>query len=286
MPEFNFDVEALQREFEDDWQDDSTDEQENTEDTETETEELGESQTEDDETEQSEETEEEEETEEADLPGEEEEEEEIELDREQPFDKKPKQTKEENAAFAQLRREKEEAEKRARVVEKFAASHGMTVDQYLAAVQAQEEEQRAQQQGIPVDILRRMESMENQLTETKSTAAREKFWSEVDSVKTTYGLTNQEIDKIFTYIGENGLVNLETKLPSVSFEFAYKAANFDNVIPRKVKEAKQEALAAKKARQAKSAKGHNGSNAGAQQPKEDFTLDEVEAILRKEGHII
>ena len=286
MPEFNFDVEALQREFEDDWQDDSTDEQENTEDTETETEELGESQTEDDETEQSEETEEEEETEEADLPGEEEEEEEIELDREQPFDKKPKQTKEENAAFAQLRREKEEAEKRAKVVEKFAASHGMTVDQYLAAVQAQEEEQRAQQQGIPVDILRRMESMENQLTETKSTAAREKFWSEVDSVKTTYGLTNQEIDKIFTYIGENGLVNLETKLPSVSFEFAYKAANFDNVIPRKVKEAKQEALAAKKARQAKSAKGHNGSNAGAQQPKEDFTLDEVEAILRKEGHII
>ena len=284
MPEFNFDVEALQREFEDDWQDDSTDEQE--ENTETETEELGESQTEDDETEQSEETEEEEETEEADLPGEEEEEEEIELDREQPFDKKPKQTKEENAAFAQLRREKEEAEKRARVVEKFAASHGMTVDQYLAAVQAQEEEQRAQQQGIPVDILRRMESMENQLTETKSTAAREKFWSEVDSVKTTYGLTNQEIDKIFTYIGENGLVNLETKLPSVSFEFAYKAANFDNVIPRKVKEAKQEALAAKKARQAKSAKGHNGSNAGAQQPKEDFTLDEVEAILRKEGHII
>ena len=284
MSEFNFDVEALEREFEAEWQDDNTtDEQENTEETDIENEELGESQTEDDETEQSEETEEEDETEEADLPDEEEEEEEIELDREQPFEKKPKQSKEENAAFAELRRQKEEAERQAKVVEKFAASHGMTVDQYLAAVEAQEEEQRAKQQGIPVDILRRMESMESQLTQTKSTAAREKFWNEVDSVKSKYDLTNQDIDKIFTYIGENGLVNLETKLPSVGFEFAYKAANFDNVIPRKVKEAKQEALAAKKARQAKSAKGHNGSNAGATPPKEDFTVDEVEAQLRKEG---
>ena len=284
MSEFNFDVEALEREFEAEWQDDNTtDEQENTEETDIENEELGESQTEDDETEQSEETEEEDETEEADLPDEEEEEEEIELDREQPFEKKPKQSKEENAAFAELRRQKEEAERQAKVVEKFAASHGMTVDQYLAAVEAQEEEQRAKQQGIPVDILRRMESMESQLTQTKSTAAREKFWNEVDSVKSKYDLTNQDIDKIFTYIGENGLVNLETKLPSVGFEFAYKAANFDNVIPRKVKEAKQEALAAKKARQAKSAKGHNGSNAGATPPKEDFTVEEVTEILKKDG---
>ena len=127
--------------------------------------------------------------------------------------------------------------------------------------------------------------MEKQLNETKTSAATEKFWSEVDAVKTKYDLTNQEIDQLFNYIGENGLVNLETKLPLVSFEVAYKAANFDNVIERKSKEAKQQALAAKKQRQQKSAKGHTNSNAGNQAPKEDFTLDEVEAQLRKEGLI-
>ena len=279
--EFNFDLEALEKEFEAEWQDEDTE----TEETDTETEELGESQTEDNETDlpDEEDTFSEEEEEESDLQEEDQEEEETELDRDEPFSKKPKQSKEENAAFAEMRRQKEALEQQNKVLEEVAAQYGMTVDQFQAAYKQKQEEARAEQQGIPVDVSRRMESMERQLTEQKSTSAREKFWSEVDTVKAKYDLSNQDIDKIFNYIGEQGLVNLETKLPSVGFEFAYKAANFDNVLERKAKEAKQEALAKKKARQAKSAKGHNGSNAGATPPKEDFTVDEVEAQLRKEG---
>lgn len=273
-----FDLEAFEAEFNKEWQEpeDEAPEETEAEEAQDETEEIDEPEGE----------EEEQESEEQEDPSpEEEEEEEPELDRDEPFQKKSKQTKEENAAFAELRRQKEAAEAQAKVVEKFAASHGLTVDQYLAAVEAQEEEARAKDKGIPVEILRRMESMETQLTSQKKDAAKEKFWSEVDNVKTKYDLTNQEIDQLFNYIGENGLVNLETKLPLVSFEVAYKAANFDNVIDRKAKEAKQQALAAKKQRQQNSAKGHTNSNAGSQAPKEDFTVDEVEAMLRKDGLI-
>ncbi|MGM9949772.1 MAG: hypothetical protein ACI33P_06580 [Lysinibacillus sp.] len=275
----DLDLEALEREFEAEWQEP----EENTETEETE--ELGESQTEDSETSNTEEELETEEDEETDLP-EEEEEEDIELDRDEPFQEKPKQSKEENAAFAELRRQKEALEQQNKTLEKVAAQYGMTVEQFQEAYQQQQEEARAQEKGIPVDVLRRMEHLERQVSEQQHSATREKFWSEVDTVKAKYDLTNQDIDKIFSYIGEQGLVDLETKLPSVGFEFAYKAANFDNVLERKAKEAKQEALAAKKARQAKSAKGHTGSTAGKQPPKEDFTVDEVEKILREQGMLM
>lgn len=272
-----FDVDALEREFNETWEDSEETQDETEQIEETETDDSEELETEDDEAEVEEEEQEPEEVEE--------EEEEPELDRDEPFQKKPKQTKEENAAFAELRRQKEEYEKQARTLEKVAAQYEMTPEQFMEKYEQQQQEQRAQQQGIPVDVLRRMEQMESQLNETKTSAAREKFWNEVDTVKAKYDLTTQEIDKLFNYIGENGLVNLETKLPIVSFEVAYKAANFDNVIERKSKEAKQQALAAKKQRQQKSAKGHTNSNAGNQAPKEDFSLDEVEAQLRKEGLI-
>ena len=169
-----FDVDALEREFNETWEDSEETQDETEQIEETETDDSEELETEDDEAEVEEEEQEPEEVEDDEEP---------ELDRDEPFDKKPKQTKEENAAFAELRRQKEAAEAQAKVVEKFAASHGMTVDQYLAAVEAQEEEQRAQEKGIPVEVLRRMEAMESQLNETKTSAAREKFWNEVDTVK-------------------------------------------------------------------------------------------------------
>lgn len=280
------DIDALEREFNESWEESENSESANNESEETET---NETETETEEIEESEEDLEESETEdnetEEDL--EEEEEEEEEIDREQPFgEKKPKQSKEENAAFAELRRQKEAAEQQARLLEEVAAQYGMTPEQFQAAWKQEQEEKRAESQGISVDVLRRMESLESQLNQQKKSAAEQKFWGEVDSVKAKYDLTDNEINKIFSYIGDNGLVNTDTKLPSVSFEFAYKAANFDNVIDRKAKEAKQQALAAKKKRQSNSAKGHNtNSNAGNQKVKEDYSVDEVEAMLRKDGLI-
>ena len=278
-PYEELDLDALEEEFNQSWVDPE-------EETETETENI-ENPEEPEEELEPEEAENPEDLESPEEPGEleEEPEEEAELSRDEPFTKKSKQTKEENAAFAELRRQKEAAEAQARVLEQVAAQYNMTPEQFQAAWKQQQDEARAKQQGIPVDVLRRMESMESQLNEQKGSAAKDKFWNEVDTVKAKYDLTNDDINKIFNYIGEQGLVNLETKLPSVGFEFAYKAANFDNVLARRETEAKQKDLAAKKKRQTNAPKGHTNSNAGKQTSQDDLSVDDVEKMLRSEGLI-
>lgn len=271
-----FDLDKLEQEFNESWKEEEETE-EVTEDTE-ETEESEESETEDIETEDTEETEEIEETDE-----EEEEEESETLDKDEPFTKKPKQTKEENAAFAEMRKQKEALEQQNKTLEMVAAQYGMTVPQFQEAFQKQEEEARAKNQGIPVDVLRRMESMERQLNDQKTSSHKDKFWNEVDTVKAKYNLNDAEVTKIFDYIGQNGLVNIDTGTPAVPFEFLYKAANFDNAIERKTNEAKQQALAAKKKRQTKSAPGHTSNSNAGDQVKDDYTVDEVEKMLKNEG---
>ena len=275
-PYEELDLDELEREFNESWVDPEPEEVEESEDSETE---EVETETETEEIEEAEESE----TEDSETEEEEEPEEETELNRDEPFKQKQKQTKEENAAFAQLRREKEQLEQQTKVLEQVAAQYGMTVDQFQQAYQQQQEEARAKEQGVPVDVLRRMEAMERQLNEQKNSSHKEKFWSEVDTVKSKYGLNNDEINKIFDYIGKNGLVNMDTGTPAVPFEFIYKAANHDNILERKVTEEKQKSLAAKKKRQATAAKGHTNSTAGKQTSPEDLSVDDVEKMLRSEG---
>jgi hypothetical protein len=199
-------------------------------------------------------------------------------------DKKPKQSAEDNAAFAALRREKEELARQAKVAEQIAAQYGMTVPEFEAALAEQDLQQRAEKQQVPVDVLRRLEAAEKKLAETETTSAKEKFWQSVDKVKDQYGLKKEEIDSVFHYIGSEGLVNQATGLPLIDFEKAYKLANHDVLLARKEKEAHQKRLADKKKRQQRSAVPHT-NNASTTNNDTDFSdeFDKRIANLRGSG---
>lgn len=190
-----------------------------------------------------------------------------------------KQSREENKAFAEMRRKNQELEKQARIAEQIAAQYGMTVEQFEKAFQEKQEQERAEKQGIPVEILRRLEAAEQQLQQTQIQAEQDKFWNSVEKVKAQHNLDKDDLEKVYKYIGENGLVNQSTGLPLIDFEQAYKLANFDTLQERKTKEAVQKQLADKKARQQKSAIPHTNANTTSAND-EDFSLDDVEKRLR------
>lgn len=282
------DLSSLREQFESEYKEEETDDTEET--TEEETEDL---------TADTEETDDEENTsdEEEDLGAEddedlgkhEEDDEDEELDRDEvpdfaKKDEKPKQSKEENAAFAALRREKEELARQAKVAEQIAAQYGMTVPEFEAALAEQELQKRAEDQKVPVDVLRRLEAAEKRLQETETNSAKEKFWSSVDSVKDKYGLKKEEIDNVFHYIGNEGLVNQATGLPLIDFEKAYKLANHDQLLARKEKESYQKRLADKKKRQQRSAVPHS-NNASSTNNDNDHSeeFDKRIASLRSGG---
>jgi hypothetical protein len=199
-------------------------------------------------------------------------------------DKKPKQSAEENAAFAQLRREKEDLARQAKVAEQIAAQYGMTVPEFEAALAEQDLKARAEEQKVPVDVLRRLEAAERKLAESETSSAKDKFWSSVDSVKEKYGLKKNEIDNVFHYIGNEGLVNQATGLPLIDFEKAYKLANHDQLLARKEKESHQKRLADKKKRQQRSAIPHS-NNASSSNNDADFSeeFDKRIASLKSGG---
>jgi hypothetical protein len=183
-----------------------------------------------------------------------------------------KQTKEENAAFAKLRREKEELAAQAATLKQVADQYGMSVEEFSKAYQEDLLAKQAKEQNVPVEFFKKFSETEQRLLTIEKQAANDKFNTEVEAVKTKYGLDDAEIGKVYDYIGTQGLHDARLGLPTIPFEAAYKALNFDNMMERKTTEAKQKMLSDKKKRQKSSAKAHTNTNASTQ--KSDEVTDE------------
>jgi hypothetical protein len=262
------DLSALRQEFENDYKEPEAEEVESdTEEVETEADDTeAEVETEEEQLEDSDtETDLEEETEE--------------VEEEQPR----KQTKEENAAFAEMRRKQQEIEaqlqRRNSVVEKIAAQYGMSVEQFEAAYAEQQMEEAAKKEGMSVEVYKRLDQLEKENSLVKVQAAQDKYLAEVNAVSTQYGLDNAEVEKVYQYIGEQGLYDPNLRTPTISFETAYKIANFDTLLERKTKESKQADLAKKKARQKNSALAP--SNASASPSNDSDYSDEFEKRMSR-----
>jgi hypothetical protein len=257
-----FDLESFRQDFESSYEEpEETQEETETDEVETETDEL------ETETEIEEEESEEEEIESDDESEEDNEEEDSE---ESTYVPPAKQTKEENAAFAKLRREKEELAAQASVLQKVAAQYNMSVEEF--------------QKAYEEEFFKKFNDTEQRLLQVEKQAANDKFNVEVEAVKTKYGLDDAEIGKVYDYIGTQGLHDARLGLPTIPFEAAYKALNFDNMMERKTTEAKQKMLADKKKRQKSSAKAHSNTNASTAN-NDEVTDEYVEKRLRERGLI-
>ena len=192
-----------------------------------------------------------------------------------------RQPPEVNRAFAEMRRKAKELEVFKEFVERVATQAGMTPEQLMQAYEDRLMEQKAKEQNIPVDVYRRLQKLERENKEIRRQAAIDKFNTQVEAVKTKYGLSDKDLDAVFRFIGENGLVDPETNLPSIDFEIAYKAATYDQMKERTAKEAEQKYLAQKKRRQQQSSVPHTGGQAPQPEHPADWPIEKVEKYLRE-----
>jgi hypothetical protein len=171
------------------------------------------------------------------------------------------QTPEENAFYAEQRRQRQEAERKAeedrlyqqrqeqdpnyQVAQLLAAQYGMPVDQMLQQLQESQLEQQAQQQGVPVEFLKQQQALQEQTKSLEAKLKQMEFetWmakqeAEATQLKQEYSfLTEADINEARHFM----LNDLQTT--NMSLADAVFAKHQSKIITHLKTQAKQEALA-------------------------------------------
>jgi hypothetical protein len=201
---------------------------------------------------------------------------------------KPTQTPEENAFYAEQRRQQQEAQRQREFEEQFvqkaqetpefkvaqllAAQYGVPVEQMLQQLEESQLEQQAQQQGVPVEFLkqqqetqRQMETLQNQIKEMEFKNWMATQEAEAVKIKSEYPfLTDQDINDARHFM----LNDLQTT--NMNLSDAVFAKHQPKIIAHLKEQAKQEALAEISGRKA------NGTapNVSQSSPESQLTLEE------------
>lgn len=220
------------------------------------------------ETETSEETETETETSEGE---EEEEETETESKTEQ------KQTPEENNHFKQMRLQLEEAQKKARVIDEVAKMNGITPEQVIQEFERKQLEEQAKQQNVPVEVMQKLQTLEQENKTVKQSLFADRFNREVEETKAKYNLTDEEVQATVEFMDKH-------KFPlDFPFETAYIAANHEKLVEEAKNKAIQEQLEEKKKRQNSSAVPHTDTGGSQNNNPHELSDEEYESIKKELG---
>lgn len=166
---------------------------------------------------------------------------------------------ERNRAFAQLRRERDEAKKLADWISQVAEQNGTSPEEMMKNYQQASLQKEAETKGVPVDLLQRMKTLEEENATIKNQTFAERFNADVSNTISKYGATESEVDATFQYMKEKGLMD-GVKSGQFSFEELHKLAHLDTLVEKKSTEAVQKSLSSKKKRQ-QEAPLPNGSGA-------------------------
>jgi hypothetical protein len=180
-------------------------------------------------------------------------------------------------AFAELRRERDEAKKYAEFVQRLASDSGMSPEDILSRYEERQLEAKSKETGVPVEFLKRQTETESRLGELESQLVAERMDKQIQSVISSYGATNEDIQATFEEMFKAG-IDPRTN-PNVDFEKFYKAANLDKIIEAKVNETRQNDLSAKKKRQEQAALPNGGSSVPPS--SDEMSDEEVDKILAK-----
>jgi hypothetical protein len=243
----NLDISSMLDEFESEW----TEETEEVEETETETEEVEETQ--------------------------EEAEPEVETTPEETPNPNDPEADKRNRAFADLRRERDEAKKYADFINRLAQDSGVTPEEILNRYEERRLSEQAQKENVPVEYLKRQTQTETELSELKERLAAERLDSQIKGVESKYGADEAAVRSTFEYMFSAGI---DPRTSEVDFEKFYRAANLDSIIQKEVETARQKDLENKKKRQ-ESASIPNGTS--ATQTDGDLDDEEFDKMLEKMG---
>lgn len=180
-----------------------------------------------------------------------------------------------NRAFADLRRQADENKKYADFISRLAQESGTTPEEILSRYQERQMEEQAEQQGVPVEHLRKLNDTETRLSQLEEQLVSERLNSQIESVISKYGENEDSIKSTFEYMSQAGI---DPRVQPVDFEKLYRAANLDTIIQKEVENARQNDLANKKKRQDSASIG-NGTSVSPS--NNDLSDEDVDAILAK-----
>lgn len=187
-----------------------------------------------------------------------------------------------NSAFAQLRRERDEAAQKASFLQKIADDNGISVEEMIKNYEESQIQEQAETQGIPVDVLKRLQATERELENVKSQSFSERFNNEVKSTMEKYNASTEDVEAVFAYAAQNGLVQT-IQSGAMNFETAYKLANMDTMLEKAKSDALQESLSQKKKRQQQAPLAHTSGAPSTAESYEEMAIREAKEIMDSGG---
>jgi K+-transporting ATPase c subunit len=178
-----------------------------------------------------------------------------------------------NRAFADLRRQADENKKYADFISRLAQDSGVSPEEILNRYQERQLEAEAEQQNVPVDVLKRLNTLEQENNFTKEQLRAERMETQIESVKSKYGADDNAIRAAFEEMFDSGIDPRITD--NVNFEKFYRAANLESIIQKEVENARQKDLANKKQRQTSAAIGNGTSVSPSSDGLSDDEFDEI-----------
>lgn len=189
-----------------------------------------------------------------------------------------------DAAFAQLRRERDEAAKQAAFLQKIAEDNGMTVEDVIARYEQAQLEAESEEKNVPVDVLQRLKQLEYENELMKQQTFSERFNAQVESTMKKYNASEDDIKATFEYAAQNGLTEV-LKAGGTSFEAVYKMAHMDSMIEKQVQAALQDSMSKKKKRQQEAPLKHGTGAEFTTVDLEDKAVADAKALLESGGFL-
>lgn len=188
------------------------------------------------------------------------------------------QNDKQNEAFARMRRENEQYQQQLSEMQRFrdtiaeiGAARGMTPEQVIESYEQARLQQQAQETGVPVEHLQRLQQVESQLEEQQYQQLQSETQNQLVALQQKYNLSNEEMSAFIDTAQAQGF---DPRFAPV--EAYYLMVNQETITKRAVEQARQADLEAEKQRQLTTPIGNKGSAAAT--PTMD---EEVEAFMQK-----
>ncbi|WP_141529816.1 hypothetical protein [Bacillus thuringiensis] len=183
-----------------------------------------------------------------------------------------------NEAFARIRRENEQYQQQISEMQRFrdtiaeiGAARGMTPEQVLESYEQARLQQQAQETGVPVEHLQRLQQVETQLETQQYQQLQSETQNQLVALQQKYSLSNEDMSAFIDTAQQQGF---DPRFAPV--EAYYLMLNQENITKRAVEQARQADLEAEKQRQLTTPIANKGGAAAT--PTMD---EEVEAFMQK-----
>lgn len=157
---------------------------------------------------------------------------------EEPEVKSPQSSKT-NEAFKQMRQEMEAYKTQAQqnasfanVIKEIAEANGITPEELIQNYNDRKAAQEAEKQGIPVEVYKKLNALEQEVQQLRAKPIEEKFNNQMTNLISKYNLQEEAVNEFYLQAHENGFDLTKVK----DIEKVYNFLNVDKVINQKEQE--------------------------------------------------